>query len=88
MSGRLTVTMFELRLREILFPDVRFSYRPGARFLGWFPSNHKFVYAVPKVLSGKRYSFPVWFGGFAKRHASVMRLNANGKKPHCLRELV
>jgi len=33
--------------------------KPG--LLVGFPSNHKFVHAVPKVLSGKRYSLPVWF---------------------------
>ena len=26
-----------------------------------FPSSHTFVHAVPKVLSGKRYSLPFWF---------------------------
>ncbi len=46
---------------ELVFPDrdVVIIPKPGL-FIG-FPSNHKFVHAVPKVLSGKRYSLPVWF---------------------------
>jgi 2-oxoglutarate-Fe(II)-dependent oxygenase superfamily protein len=46
---------------ELVFPDrdVVITPKPGL-FVG-FPSNHKFVHAVPKVLSGKRYSLPVWF---------------------------
>jgi 2OG-Fe(II) oxygenase superfamily len=46
---------------ELVFPDrdVVISPKPGL-FVG-FPSNHKFVHAVPNVLSGKRYSLPVWF---------------------------
>jgi hypothetical protein len=31
----------------------------GPGLLVGFPSNHEFVHAVPKVLSGKRYSPPV-----------------------------
>jgi len=46
---------------ELVFPDrdVVIIPKPGL-FIG-FPSNHKFVHAVPKVLSGKRYSLPIWF---------------------------
>ena len=46
---------------ELVFPDrdVVIVPKPGL-FIG-FPSNHKFVHAVPKLLSGKRYSLPVWF---------------------------
>lgn len=46
---------------ELVFPDrdVVIIPKPGL-FVG-FPSNHKFVHAVPNVLSGKRYSLPVWF---------------------------
>ena len=46
---------------ELVFPDrdVVIVPKPGL-FVG-FPSNHEFVHAVPKVLSGKRYSLPVWF---------------------------
>jgi len=46
---------------ELVFPDrdVVIAPKPGL-FVG-FPSNHKFVHAVPNVLSGKRYSLPVWF---------------------------
>jgi 2OG-Fe(II) oxygenase superfamily len=45
---------------ELVFPnrDVIITPKPG--LLVGFPSNHKFVHAVPKVLSGKRYSLPVW----------------------------
>jgi hypothetical protein len=45
----------------LVFPDrdVVIIPKPGL-FVG-FPSNHKFVHAVPNVLSGKRYSLPVWF---------------------------
>ena len=46
---------------ELVFPnrDVVIIPKPG--LLVAFPSNHKFVHAVPKVLCGKRYSLPVWF---------------------------
>lgn len=46
---------------KLVFPDrdVVIIPKPGL-FIG-FPSNHKFVHAVPKVLSGKRYSLPIWF---------------------------
>jgi hypothetical protein len=46
---------------ELVFPDrdVVIIPKPGL-FIG-FPSNHKFVHAVPKVRSGKRYSLPIWF---------------------------
>lgn len=46
---------------ELVFPDrdVVITPKPGS-FVA-FPSNHKFVHAVTKVLSGKRYSLPVWF---------------------------
>jgi len=46
---------------ELVFPDrdVVIIPKPGL-FVG-FPSNRKFVHAVPNVLSGKRYSLPVWF---------------------------
>jgi hypothetical protein len=46
---------------ELVFPDVDLVIIPKPGLLVGFPSNHKFVYAVPKVLSGKRYSLPVWF---------------------------
>ena len=46
---------------ELVFPDrdVVIVPKPGL-FIG-FPSNHKFVHAVPKVLYGKRYSLLAWF---------------------------
>ena len=34
---------------------------PKRGLLVGFRSNHKFVHAVRKVLSGKRSSLPVWF---------------------------
>ena len=46
---------------ELVFPDRDVVIIPKAGLLVGFPSNHKFVHAVPKVLSGKRYSLPVWF---------------------------
>ena len=46
---------------ELVFPDRDVVMIPKPGLLVGFPSNHKFVHAVPKVLSGKRYSLPVWF---------------------------
>ena len=46
---------------ELVFPDRDVIIAPKPGLLVGFPSNHKFVHAVPKVLSGKRYSLPVWF---------------------------
>ena len=46
---------------ELVFPDRDVVIIPKPGLLVGFPSNHKFVHAVPKVLSGKRYSLPVWF---------------------------
>ena len=44
-----------------MFPDVDVVIIPRAGLLVAFPSNHKCVHAVPKILSEKRYSIPVWF---------------------------
>ena len=46
---------------ELVFPDLDIAIAPRPGLLVGFPSNHEFVHAVPKVLSGKRYSLPVWF---------------------------
>ncbi len=46
---------------ELVFPDRHLVITPKPGLLVGFPSNHKFVHAVPKVLSGKRYSLPIWF---------------------------
>jgi len=46
---------------ELVFPNLDVVITPKPGLLVAFPSNHKFVHAVRKVLSGKRYSFPVWF---------------------------
>lgn len=46
---------------ELVFPDRDVVIIPKPGLLVGFPSNHEFVHAVPKVLSGKRYSLLVWF---------------------------
>jgi predicted 2-oxoglutarate/Fe(II)-dependent dioxygenase YbiX len=46
---------------ELVFPDLDVIIAPKPGLMVAFPSNHKFVHAVPRVLSGKRYSLPVWF---------------------------
>ena len=46
---------------ELVFPHLDVVIAPKPGLLVAFPSNHRFVHAVPKVLSGKRYSLPVWF---------------------------
>jgi predicted 2-oxoglutarate/Fe(II)-dependent dioxygenase YbiX len=46
---------------ELVFPDLDVVIAPKPGLLVGFPSNHKFEHAVPKVLSGKRYSLPIWF---------------------------
>jgi len=46
---------------ELVFPDRDVVIIPKPGLLVAFPSNHKFVHAVRKVLSGKRYSLLVWF---------------------------
>jgi hypothetical protein len=46
---------------ELVFPDLDVVIAPRPGLLVGFPSNHKFVHAVPKVLSGKRYSLLLWF---------------------------
>ena len=46
---------------ELVFPDRNVVIIPKPGLLVGFPSDHKFVHAVPKVVSGKRYSLPVWF---------------------------
>ncbi|PYI71489.1 MAG: hypothetical protein DMF08_08355 [Verrucomicrobia bacterium] len=46
---------------ELVFSDVDVVIIPRAGLLVSFPSSHTFVHAVPKVLSGKRYSLPFWF---------------------------
>jgi 2OG-Fe(II) oxygenase superfamily len=46
---------------ELVFPDREVVVIPKPGLFVGFPSNHKFVHAVPNVLSAKRYSLPVWF---------------------------
>ena len=46
---------------DLVFPELNIAITPKAGLLVGFPSNHNFVHAVPEVLSGKRYSLPVWF---------------------------
>jgi hypothetical protein len=46
---------------ELVFPDRDVVIMPKPGLLVGFPSNHEFVHAVRNVLSGKRYSVPVWF---------------------------
>jgi hypothetical protein len=46
---------------ELAFPALDTVITPKPGLLVGFPSSHKFLHAVPKVLSGKRYSLPVWF---------------------------
>ena len=46
---------------DLVFPELNLVITPKPGLLIGFPSNHDFVHAVPEVLSGKRYSLPVWF---------------------------
>ena len=46
---------------ELVFPDRDVVIIPKSGLFVGFHSNHEFVHAVPNVLSGKRYSLPVWF---------------------------
>lgn len=46
---------------ELVFPDRDLVIVPRAGLFVGFPSDHKFVHEVPNVLSGKRYSLPIWF---------------------------
>jgi hypothetical protein len=46
---------------ELVFPDREVVVIPKPGLFVGFPSNHKFVHAVPNFLSAKRYSLPVWF---------------------------
>lgn len=46
---------------ELVFPDRDVVIIPKSGLFVAFPSNHKFLHAVPNVFSGKRYSLPVWF---------------------------
>ena len=46
---------------ELVFPELNVAIAPKPGLLVGFPSNHDFVHAVPTVLSGKRYSLPIWF---------------------------
>ena len=46
---------------ELVFPHLDLAIAPKPGLLVAFPSNHRFVHVVPKVLSGKRYSLPIWF---------------------------
>jgi 2OG-Fe(II) oxygenase superfamily len=46
---------------ELVFPDRDAVIIPKPGLFVGFPSHHKFVHTVPKVLSGKRYSLPIWF---------------------------
>ena len=89
--------MFELRAHPAKGDDLvsskrcchRFSYHPEARFLDLVsPVITNLCTQSQRFFLESDTLFRSGLGGFAKSHASVMRLNANGKKPHCLRELV
>jgi 2OG-Fe(II) oxygenase superfamily len=56
---------------QLVFRDRHVVIIPKGGLLVGFPSNHRFVHAVPKVLSGKRYSLPVWF---TKNPAKAMQV--------------
>jgi 2-oxoglutarate-Fe(II)-dependent oxygenase superfamily protein len=56
---------------ELVFPDRDVVIIPGPGLLVGFPSNHKFVHAVPRVRSGKRYSLPIWFTGNSAKAMQV-----------------
>ena len=46
---------------NLVFPELNVVITPKPGLLVGFPSSHDFVHAVPTVLSGKRYSLPIWF---------------------------
>jgi hypothetical protein len=51
-------------LRQAILECLKVYYAVITPKLGLsvaFPSNHKFVHAVPRFFSGKRYFSPVWF---------------------------
>ena len=46
---------------ELIFPQQKITIKPRAGLLVVFPSNHQFVHEVRPVISGRRYSLPIWF---------------------------
>ena len=46
---------------DLVFPDRDLVITPRPGLLVGFPCNHEFVHGVPPVVSGKRYSLPIWF---------------------------
>lgn len=56
---------------ELVFPDLDITIAPRPGLLVGFPSNHEFVHAVPKLLSGKRYSLPIWFTANSRKAMQI-----------------
>jgi hypothetical protein len=46
---------------EIVFPEIGLSYKPERGSLLFFESGHGYVHEVRPVISGYRYSMPLWF---------------------------
>jgi len=46
---------------ELVFPDRDLVIMPRPGLLVGFACDHRFVHAVSEVISGKRYSVPIWF---------------------------
>lgn len=46
---------------EIVFPTHNFSYRPKMGDLIMFPGNMHYAHEVKKIISGVRFSIPMWF---------------------------
>ena len=46
---------------ELIFPHRNLTIKPEPGLVVAFPCDHNFVHQVAKVLTGKRYSLPIWF---------------------------
>lgn len=49
---------------ELVFPKVKYSYKPVAGSCVIFPSNIEYSHYVASVVSGERVALPFWFPGY------------------------
>jgi hypothetical protein len=49
---------------ELVFPKIKYSYKPVAGSCIMFPSNIEYSHYVASVTSGERLALPFWFPGY------------------------
>jgi hypothetical protein len=56
---------------EIIFRNFNISIKPSAGSIICFPSNFVYLHEVSKIISGVRYSYPVWYHNKSKQDLPI-----------------